>query len=161
MFHYVSAAELGPVYTQKGNCQGGHGRQQWYETLSCESTLMPAGWCKHLSGAPFTCWLLAFLWPWSTPSRLVRMSVVSRKGLFPVAPGWEQWPGFHTSVKGWWAPRAQLGPLRLLWLPLLSPDSRSKLYLWFSSLVQGLPKTIGKHRFCIRIHNSSKIKVMK
>ena len=97
--HYVSAAELGLVYHPRGNCQGEHGRQQWYETLSSESVLMPAGWGKRPSGALFTCWRLASLWRQSAPSRLPR-KWVTRQVCFMWLLARKQWPGVHTSIRG-------------------------------------------------------------
>lgn len=104
---YVSAAELGLVCPPRGNCQGEHG-QQWYETLSSESVLMPAGWGKPPLGAPFTCWRLACLWLRSSPSRLAR-KWVTRQVCFMWLLARKQWPGVHTSVRGqtvsWLCPR--------------------------------------------------------
>ena len=43
---------------------------------------------------------------------------------------------------------------------LLEYSNAVVLNLWVTSLSQGLPKTIGKHRY-VMIHNSSSITVMK
>lgn len=127
MFHYVSAASLARSILRGGDCQGGHGRQPWYKTLSCEPALMPAGWGKYPWGEPFTCWLLASRWPRSTPSRLPRMRVTGKVCFLCLLAG-EQWPGFHTLARGWQTLGAQPSPLGQLWSPLLSSDSGSRLY---------------------------------